>query len=164
MSKRRRTNTGFSRVKRPIDKSLVSIVLDDVNATQQQVILDTASSACTVVGIRWDLLIEGDAGTVGLDHDYSAAIVMVRDGNSANAFGLANGSSWYEPEQNVLAFHRSTSHASVTATTGITPANWEGTTKSMRKLMTGDAILFIIEGIATNTVRVRGVIQLFCKF
>ena len=70
MSKRRRTSGGRAAAPRPIDKTLRFILLDDVNATQQQNQLFIATTACTVLGIRWSLLIEEDAGTVGVPHDY----------------------------------------------------------------------------------------------
>ncbi len=165
MSKRRRTKSGFSSVKRPIDKDLVSVTLEDINATQQNTIIKQASTACTVTGLRWSFFVEGDAGTVGVPHDYTWAIVLVRDGNTANGFNVTDGSSYYEPEQNVLTFGNGTTRSAASSQTGFeSHGTWSGTTKSMRKLMNGDAIHFIIVGIATQTVRCHGVVQLFCKF
>ena len=164
MSKRRRVSVSGRTSKRPIDKSLVFILLNDVNATQQTAALSVGKTPCTIQGIRWSMLIEGDAGTVGNDHDYAWAIILVRDGFTANTIAnTANLAALYEPEQDVVAFGVGTSHSSSSATTGTVDANWAGKTKSMRKLKVGDVMQFAIRGIATETVRVRGCIQLFCQ-
>ena len=164
MSKRRRVSVHGRSSKRPVDKSLVNLILNDVGTTTQTAALSVGKTPCTIQGVRWTLLIEGDAGTVGLDHDYAWAIVLVRDGFTANNLNnTANLAALYEPEQDVIAFGVSTSHASASATTGTLDQRWEGTTKSMRKLKVGDQMQFLVVGIATETVRVRGCIQLFCQ-
>ena len=161
MSKRRRTGSGFS-AKRPIDKQLISINLNDVSATQQTTVLLAPTSPCTVLGIRWSLYVEGDAGTAGLKHDYRWAIVQLLDGTTANDLDGTDAGPLFEPEQHVLAYDVGTS--AHTATTAIVKTDtYRGKTKAMRKLLVGDRVVFIIKGIATETVRVRGAVQLFCK-
>ncbi len=164
MSKRRRVSAGFSRSTRQIDKALVFVKLDDISATQQSRALTVGKTPCTVLGVRWSMFIEGDAGSVGVDHDYAWAIVLVRESQTASTLdNVTNGNSFYDPEQDVIAFGVGFSHASSSATTGVQDAMITGKTKAMRKLRVGDQMQFIIRGIATETVRMRGCIQLFCK-
>ncbi len=165
MPKRRRTYAGRTGGTRPIDKQLIFVNMNDVNATQQSTVVLLASTACTVVGLRWSMFIEGNAGTVGNDHDYRWAIVVRRDGDGVpNSMGTVDGAEFYEPEQDVMAFGIGVDHGSATATTGANPQLvWQGKSSSKRKLLIGDRIFFICEGLATETVRVRGVVQLFCK-
>ncbi len=164
MSKRRRTFAGRAGAARPIDKDLIFIELNDVNATQQRTELFAATTACTILGIRWSLFVEGDAGSVGLDHDFEWIIVKRNDGEgNENNMNRTNAASFYQPEQDVLAFYVGTSHASASATTGLSVESLQGTTKTMRKMKVGDRIIFSIRGMATETVRIRGVVQLFCK-
>ena len=162
MSKRRRTSAGFAAA-RPIDKQLVNVNLNDINATQQTTVLLTAATACTVLGIRWSMFIEGDAGSVGAEHDYRWAIIQLLDRQTANNLDGTNQGELYEPEQHVLAFGIGCSRTSSTATVGMQTLTMNGKTKSMRKLRIGDRVVFICKGIATETVRVRGAVQLFCK-
>ena len=164
MSKRRRTFGGRSASTRPIDKDLIFIELNDVNATQQRTELFAATTAYTILGLRWSLFVEGDAGTVGLDHDWEWIIVKRNDGEgNENNMDRTNAASFYQPEQDVLAFIVGTSHTSSTASTGVEPPVINGFTKTMRKMKVGDRIIFAVRGIATETVRVRGIVQLFCK-
>ena len=162
MSKRRRVSSEFS-AKRPIDKALTAISLDDITATQKSTVLLAPVSACTALGIRWSLFVQGDAGTVGVPHDFRWAIIRLADGFTANTINGTDAGSFYDPEQDVLAFGVGTSFTSATANVGHDTPTWNGSTKSMRKLLVGDRIIFICKGEATNTVKVRGVIQLFCK-
>ena len=163
MSKRRRTSAGFAAA-RPIDKQLISISLDDITATQKSTVLLAPSSACTVLEIRWSLYVEGDAGSVGSEHDYRWAIIQLLDGQTANTIQGTDAGPFYEPEQHCLAFGVRTNRLSSSATTGMTePHIWNGKTKSMRKLRVGDRVIFICKGVATETSRVRGAVQLFCK-
>ena len=160
----KRARTGFS-APHPIDKKITNIQLNDVNATQQSTDLLTVSTACTVVGIRWSLFIEGDAGTLGNTHDYRWVIVHQRDGSNLSALGATNEGTLYSPEQNVLAFGVGNDRA-VPVSTALHngPFQWNGKTSSKRKLMDGDKIVFILDEIATDTVRCKGAVQLFCKF
>ena len=167
MSKRRRGTGGFRvTAPRPIDKRIISITKAAVGATKATTKIITATTACTVVGLRWNFFVVGDAGSQGTNHDYSWAIVFHPDGENANNPDLTDAATFYTPEQNVLAWGVGSSlsdGASVTSA-DLMDIHWEGTTKTMRKLRIGNKISFLIEGIATETVRVKGAVQLFCKF
>jgi len=165
MSKRRRGAGGFRvSAPRPIDKRIISIQKASVGATKATTKIITATTACTMVGLRWTFFVEGDGGTQGNAHDYSWAIVFHPDGENANNPDLTDAATFYAPEQNVLAYGIG-SDSNITIGTGQTtpPYLWQGTTKTMRKLRIGDEISFLIEGIATETVRCLGAVQLFCK-
>ena len=155
--KRSRT-TGVSIIrsaKRPIDKNLKYIKKTGVNATQVSTTLFTATFPCTVVGLRWSMDAYQDAGTGAANILW--AVVIVRDGNSANNMGASDAADFYTPEQDVLAF----GHGSMD--NNVDTQHWEGTTKTMRKFMGGDVLQFITLGANTNTSNVQGIIQFFCK-
>ena len=163
-TKRRRVAGGGRAAPRPIDKLLAFVALNDVNATQQASTLFTATTPCTIMGIRWSGFIEGDAGTVGNKHDYQWAIVKVNDGDgAANSISRTEGATLYVPEQNVLAFGVGTDNQSATSASGMNTKLFEGSTKSMRKYRVGDKLNFICRSIATETVRAQLCVQIFCK-
>ena len=102
MSKRRRV-TAFHSAPRPIDKRIINILLSTIDGTNQTVVLATTTSACTIVGVRWNFFIEGDAGTIGNLHDYRWAIVKVDDGENPTALDSTNALTFYSPKQQVMA-------------------------------------------------------------
>lgn len=156
--KRQRTAVIMS-PKRPIDKDLVVIKKDGVAASQVATVLKTATFPCTITGIRWDLDISQDAAA-GSTTNLFWAIVIVRDGNSASTLATSDASSLYQPEQDVLAF----GCALGAYTNGdVRTAENRGSTKTMRKMMAGDALHFIAIGQATQTHAIRGIVQFFCK-
>ena len=164
MSKRRR-GVGGVRVTapRPIDKTLTVLTKTGVGSTTVTTDIFTATTACTALGVRWSFYVEGDSGTSGNPHDYIWAIALVPDGTSINAFSLTDAAQFYKPEQHLMAFGLSSSRTDAQeVTTNVTNA-WNGQTKTMRKLRIGNKISFALKGIATETVRCRGVVQLFCK-
>lgn len=155
--KRQRTAT-FSRAKRSIDKVMISVSHGGIDGTQVQTQLISATFPCTVTGIRWNLAFTQSAGTGQSEATW--AIVLVKEGQTADAMVRTNGVQFYNPEQNCLVFGTELIHNGLTH--GITKKA-EGTTKTMRKLMIGDDILFIFRGTTTDTAGVEGVIQFFCK-
>ena len=157
MSKRRRTAGGFT-TKRPIDKSLIFVEDDALTVGQTVTTLITPPSACTMMGLRWSLASGKDTGTSRNLSNFTWAIVLVRDGNTANSLAISNGASFYQPEQNVLAFGVAPSRSDAT-----TLNLQEGSTKTMRKLLIGDSVVFIAKGQNTETTNYRGIIQMFCK-
>ncbi len=142
--------------KRPIDKNLVVVSKNTVDATQVSTTLITATFPCTITGLRWQIATDRAAGTGTAEFYW--AIILVKDGNSANTVAISDGATFYEPEQNVLAFGLGSLEDS-----GPDSMLAEGNTKTMRKLMGGDTIVFIVRGVATNTVNLNAIIQFFCK-
>jgi len=157
--KRRRTEAGFVAVtstKRPIDKQLIAINKSLVAATQTTTTLVTSTFPCTVTGLRWNISWLNGVTTGRFDW----AIVIVRDGLAVSNIANSDGSSFYQPEQDVLAFGCAGALAT-TGTAGPVVRLWEGSTKSMRKLMGGDAIVLVMLGEQISYV--DGIVQLFCK-
>ncbi len=162
MSRRRVQGIQFSRQgSRPIDKVLPNVLMAAVVAAQQTQDLVTAATACTALGIRWVLTFRNVTGTATATGTVAWAIIILRDGRTANTISLTAGANLYEPEQDVLAFGRVNSIDDVTAQGG-PPV--EGQTKTMRKLKIGDKITFLAFGTAGNETSIAGTIQLFCKF
>ncbi len=155
--KRART-TGVSvvpRAKRPIDKQLIGVAKTAVNATQVTTVLKTTTFPCTIVGVRWSLTAFQDAGTAPGNGLW--AIVIVRDGNNIANLTAADGADFYTPEQDVLGF------GVLVFDDNVKPWSGEGHTKTMRKMMGGDQLVFLVRGEATNTFNFEGVVQFFCK-
>lgn len=147
--------------KRPIDKSIVFFNhANAADATQNQTpIAGPATFPCTITGLRWNIDVETDSLT---EVFMIWAIVILREGVAADTISFSGGASIYQPEQNVLAW----GYCNLPPTTssgGPEVRHFEGTTKTMRKLMMGDQIVVITKPSAVHTGNVGGVIQSFCK-
>ena len=141
--------------KRPVDKQLVVVTHSTINATQQNTTLVTVTFPCTIVGIRWDIAFIQDGGTGIAPHAW--CINVLRDGGTQKVMSLTDGSTFFAPESDCLTFG-----------TGLIDNNvqtlvYNGSTKTMRKMMGGDKLIFSSLGAATETSFCRGVIQFFCK-
>ena len=123
-------------------------------------LLVTAGTACTVMGIRWDLRLRCNDATATADGEVAWVIVIVRDGQTISTINNTAANNLYEPEQDVVAFGWGTT----VDIDSDTRTAWVGTTKSMRKLKIGDTMVFAVLGTANNSSRIKGTIQLFCKF
>ncbi len=143
--------------KRPVDKVMINISKTGVDATQVTTTLVTATFPCTVVGLRWDISLIVDAGSA--PGDYAWAIIILRDGFTQKTISLSDGGTFYAPEQDCIVFARGINQQ-VDIGSG---KHYNGSTKSMRKLMGGDKLIFLAVGVATQTTRIAGVIQFFCK-
>lgn len=160
MSKRRRGNSGrviVARAKRPIDKRVVAVV-QAVTAVQSSTTLYTATVQSTLVGWRWELNFDNNAAQ---NTHVAWALVHVREGDSANALTVANASTLYAPEQNVLAW-------GICYLTKHDLGSGElchvvGSTKTMRKMQGGDTMQLIAVGPAATDVNLRGAVQWFSK-
>ncbi len=141
--------------KRPTDKNLIAVLLGSVNGTQQNVTLTTVTFPCTIVGIRWMINVEQAAGT-GLAAN-AWCINVLRDGGTQKNMSFSNGSTFFAPESDCLVFAISSIDNNTETKT------FEGSTKTMRKMMGGDKLIFSALGVATETSTFRGVIQFFCK-
>lgn len=164
MAKRARTSNSFVYApprtfagKRPIDKALIAIS-KSVTDTQSETVLATATFPCTVTGLRWS--IGSSNGYVTGANPLYWAIVLVKDGESAQNIAVSDASSFYQPEQNVLVW--GCSHHGQKTDGYPVLVNDQGSSKTMRKLMGGDKlVLVLLSGAAT--ISVRGCVQFFCK-
>ena len=152
--KRRRLDFRF-RIRRPIDKSLIVINKPTVSGALGSTTLTTATTACTVTGIGWSLSSTLDGGT-GTGTIYWA-IVLLKEGETLGTFSSTDRATFYSPESNVLAYGFGHNR-------GNTVNRWDSITKTQRKLMNGDKILFITVGENVNTSEIYRVIRFFCKF
>lgn len=140
--------------RRPMDKKIITIAQTATSAGQDSTNLATATFPGTVVGLRWDFDVrfETNGGIVAW------AIVVVREGASADTLALADGASLYQPEQNVLA-----GGLLVMGTDGTYVQKVSGSTKAMRKLQGGDQLLFISLGSDAPSAGIYGTVQYFIK-
>ncbi len=141
--------------RRPTDKKIIAVLKAGIDGTQVATTLITATFPCTIQGLRWVLNLTQDAGTGTAFTNW--AIVILRDGLTQPTIASTDGATFYQPEQDCIVF------GSNTIDNNVQSWHLEGHTKSMRKLMGGDKIVFIIVGSATNTTRCDGSIQFFCK-
>ncbi len=144
--------------RRPIDKALINVVHVTVGASLQNTDLVSATFPCTVVGLRWNISVASDASTSISSHAW--AIVILRDGGTLGTMAVGNGATLYAPEQDVMVWGRGQAAA---ADGKAQPVMYIGDTKTMRKLMGGDKLVFLCFGEATNTSAIEGCIQFFCK-
>ncbi len=155
--RRKRARTTVARARRPIDKDLI-VVQKTITAAQQTTTLKTTTFPCTVVGIRWELMA---TCIVAGQSTLTWAIVLVKDGEAANTMSITDAATFYAPEQNVLAF--GVANFAGTTIGDVTPATWQGSTKTMRKLMGGDVLQLLVDGTFATQGSFLGVIQFFCK-
>ncbi len=143
------------RARRPVDKKLVTVSKDGVDGTQVTTVLVTATFPATVVGLRWSLSFFQDAGTgTAL---FRWAFVIVRDGVTIDTLALGDASNFFNPEENCLIFGQGMIDNNTET------KDFEGSTKTMRKLQGGDTLVFVGAGATTNTVGIRGIVQFFLK-
>ncbi len=143
------------RVKRPVDKALINITKAAIAGSQVSTTLFTATFPCTIVGLRWHITMLQDAGT-GATFD-NWAIIILRDGQTADTLSTSDGATLYNPEQDVLTFGVMQIDNNTTTVSNV------GETKTMRKMQGGDKLEWIAIGVATNTHTIRGTVQFFCK-
>lgn len=152
--------SGTFKQARPIDKSIVAIDHNYVAANAQtQTVLITATFPCTITGLRWELDTDNGGATNAV---VAWAIVLLRENVTVDTLAFSDGTSLYNPEQNVLAWGISRPTVSG-STAGPRVIHDEGTTKTMRKLMVGDRLVFISKPSAVWTGDLDGAIQFFCK-
>ncbi len=153
----KRARTSGVRVQRPIDKELKA-VLQTTTTSVVSSTLKTTTFPGTVVGLRWQL---SAFSLVASTNTVYWAIVVIPDGEAANTPAISDGADFYTPEQNVLAFGMS-----IINSTGVASdqkADWEGTTKTMRKLKQGDILALVSLNTDANGATLQGVVQFFFK-
>ncbi len=143
--------------RRPIDKDLI-VVKQTTTTSVSTTAMKTTTFPCTVVGIRWTGVVKS---LVASTQTISWAIVITRDGDSVNTPSQSNGASFYTPEQDVLMFGVTTLVSNATATAQV--FQFEGSTKTMRKLKAGDVLNFISLNSDANGSELDAIVQFFCK-
>jgi len=155
MSSRKRARTA-PRASRPISKSL--ILINKINlATQAEINLLTATFPCTVVGLRWSLsTLSKFTAPQAADSYINWVIVIVKEGNTAGALPdtTPGGQTFYNPEQNVLAWG---SHALMAAGSDQEFIRWDGDTRDKMVLLA-----LVGDSQATEDA-LFGTVQFFCK-
>ncbi len=152
---------------RPISKSMIAFSQPiGNNTTTQEINLFITTFPCTVTGLRWELNSPMESTNFTEEGYFSWAIVVVKEGNDANSLpsgAITSGLSFYNPEQNVLAAgmgypvpQQSTAYS----------LQWDGKTKTMRKLQTGDRLVLLYskgEIDTTSDAFFGGIVQFFTK-
>lgn len=159
--------------KRPIDKSIVQGALDLLGTAQSTVRIYPVTGALgaginfpgTLTGLRWHVDAKCDVeNEVG--NFIKWAIVKCREGLTPNTMDVGAAlATLYQPEQDVMAWGSLTVHRSgqVGATDSRCYFPNVGETKSMRKLMAGDALYFIAQDNSSLRFIINYTIQFFYK-
>ncbi len=153
----KRARTSGVRVARPIDKELKAVA-NTVTTSVTSTVLKTTTFPGTVVGLRWSMALKS---LVASEVFAYWAIVVIPDGEAANTPAISDGADFYTPEQNVLAFGHGSLNSTAVASDQV--MDFEGTTKTMRKLKQGDVLVCITFGSDVNGAGLNGVIQFFFK-
>ncbi len=150
----------FRRANRPIDKKLISVLKSSTGTAQVATVLLTTTIPCTITGLRWTIGYNNLVATGPINVRWG--IIVVRDGLAANTLSGTDGGDFYTPESDMLAFG---SHLiGETDTAGPQVINVEGSTKTMRKMMAGDLLTFIVVSDTAASLQTAGTVQFFCKF
>ena len=156
MSKRRRFSKAAAR---PIDKQLI-FSTQTVGAAQTSTQLLNIAFPATLVGLRWSIsylqILTTGAST------FAWAIVIVRDGKTANAITLTDAGTFYAPEQNCLTFGV-TRLSDADLGNGPSTTQFEGNTKSMRKMAAGDELHILYNAGTAAQGTANAVVQFFTK-
>ena len=156
MSKRRRQ----TRASRPIDKQ-IKVIDHSITASQDDTTLLDILFPATLVGLRWNLSYINQ--TTASNATFAWAIVVVRDGETASTMSIGtDGATFYAPEQNCLTFGIVRTR-DADATNADISFQWEGSTKTMRKLSVGDELHWIGIGEVASQGEANGIIQFFTK-
>lgn len=108
--------------------------------------------------MRWDL---NYLSTSAVDKCVFWALAIVRDGNVPSTMGSSTGVDLYAPEQDVFT-HGTACLVSDAADNGGMLYKSQSHTKTMRKFMGGDQLVFVSNATA-GTSTVFGTFQYFCK-
>lgn len=168
--KRSRNSTALVNVqkKRPIGKNLKSATIAYSYATQLNLDLYTCTYPATITGLRWTIGVRNNGATAA-----QGLWIIYRLKEGQGAFGISVNASignLTTPEQEVLAtglLVTSDSNVSGQGGTGPCTDKVMGETKSMRKLMGGDKIVFSFLGThnaSSGNQPATGVVSVLVQF
>ncbi len=161
--RQRQTRVPIRSARRAINKQLVNTNISTIVAAQQATTLETFTFPVTLTGLRWDLTILRTAATAGVISRIVWAIIMLPDSQTASTISLTNAGSMYQPEQHVLAYGTFISDGVSAAGAAAHIRSFNGSSKTMRKLQSGDKLELITFGTATEEHELFGTIQWFEK-
>ncbi len=142
-----------------VDKKLIAVAKLTLSTTQLTTDLITATFPCTITGLRWEFTVLNLSSTG--NPTFRWAIVRLKDGVTISTTSITDAADFYTPEQEVLTFGIGTV-SDTDGTVGPRSVHFSGSTKSMRKLMGGDKLVFLaICDVAS--VQMIGIVQFFCR-
>ncbi len=157
-NKKRKFSKGKSSA--TLDKQIVVVTHTITSATQTVTNLQTFTTPCTVLGIRWNLTFISDFTTAQAEQDLAWAIVLNPETQTASILAVSDGATLYAPEQNCLVWGVTAIPSSETSRN---PQIFSGDTRTLRKMRAGDQLQFISKLSSTGPVKIRGAIQYFCR-
>lgn len=149
--------TRFAASRRNLDKKLIA-VSQSPTTTKASTTLFTSTFPCTITGLRWSISVVGNSSASQFGY---WAVIQLKDGSTLSNLAFSDGADFYTPEQEVLAFGTiAIGQTDIAGTSAITTM---GSTKTMRKYMGGDQLIFVSVGDTATAISVRAVVQFFCK-
>lgn len=148
-----RTSLSGYRPKQHIDKYIKPLNFNQDTSSQGTVDLLDTTIPCTIRGLRWNFGVANELGITGGRYRYKCAWAIVRQPQGSSLGTLdPEGSVLYKPEKQVIAHGEYVdSVASGTAGQYSSPQFMiEGETKSMRKMVGGDKLVFVYKAVAIN--------------
>lgn len=153
-----------SKKKRNIDKWLIAVNLDPIAAGGTQLVLLTATYPCTVVSLRWEMAIARPttsciiAWCVTILEENTTIPIAPIQYPAIPAAGTA--ARFMAPERNVMAYGIISADRG-----GDDPqfqSSYSGSTKTQRKIQSGDQLVFMVNYIGGFS-QIVGAFQYFVK-
>jgi len=148
----------YPRKNRKINKELMYVDHAITATSQTASILINCTYPCTLVGLRWCLMMTN--GSTASDNLLTWCIVKVPDTTSASTMSQTDETSFYRPEQDVLTFGLMAAEKS-DGNRGPGFMYETGSIKTKRKMQANDDLTFLTKAINNTPVTVRGIIQFF---
>ncbi len=149
------------RARRPISKHLISVTKDALGATTQATTtLFSTTYPGTVTGIRWNV-IASQLGAAAEESFGQWAIVVVEPAGTADTLADGDAATFYPSEGDCLVWGQWNHVVDTSNSVGFMA---EGSTKTMRRLNTGDTLQFVVRNGGGSVLdRFRGMVQFFIK-
>ena len=150
------------RNRKNVEKRLISFHFNTVDSVSQaEQALINANFPCTAGGISLDLVAHRESSSSGNSTSMGWALIINRGGQTNATISLGAGTTFFEPEENVLLSGVFSSQGVINDSTYRYIR-----TKTMRKLQSGDRLMFIAKGngpAASNDAWfIRGTLTMFC--
>lgn len=143
---------------RPIQKELV-VINNTATTSTTTAVMTTFAQAGTVVGLRWSI---SDLSAINTSTQVAWCIMVLRESVANPVMSLGSGADLVNPVQDVLAF--GVGHTAATlGNAGPMVHNWEGSTKTMRKVQGGDKLVFLQISNGVSSDNFLAAVQYFIK-
>ena len=150
------------RSKRPVQRTATVVNFGGIQQIVTGSIIATADGPVTITGWRWKFEWNADGGTDTAERTIFVGIWVDRENTANPVVSFTDVFPVVVPIEKCIAFTYATFNSTEIINGAIN--HWEGTSKTMRKLKDGDAIIVIAANTSdANTSRIFGYVQVFAK-